>query len=277
MISSRLQPMRRFDRMILSIAARLVPGTDREEWLRGWQAELWDMHHRCSERGYRKQSVNVDLSIGIVRDAFWMRQQSWVEALRGSATLCLLSLFGLSSIAAGFALLLEGSWHLLSPDLVEQFRRSLCATPLVIFVALATSLRKHTELGSTGSALVKMKRHVFFTLKATQVILLAFLLSADVCEPLRQTLPHAGDLLQLLLFVSFTLLGLRWTFSDQEQRCKQCLQSLQSPERVGRPSYNLLEWNGTELNCRRGHGLLSVPEMESSWCRASQWRVSKLE
>jgi hypothetical protein len=45
------------------------------------------------------------------------------------------------------------------------------------------------------------------------------------------------------------------------------------PARVGRPSRNLLEWNGTELNCKQGHGLLSVPEMETSWCQSSRWVV----
>jgi hypothetical protein len=44
-----------------------------------------------------------------------------------------------------------------------------------------------------------------------------------------------------------------------------------TPAGVGRPSHNLLEWNGTELTCRHGHGLLSVPEMETSWCRSSHW------
>jgi hypothetical protein len=40
---------------------------------------------------------------------------------------------------------------------------------------------------------------------------------------------------------------------------------------VGRPSHNLLEWNGTELLCPDGHGHLSVPEMETSWCQSSRW------
>jgi hypothetical protein len=46
---------------------------------------------------------------------------------------------------------------------------------------------------------------------------------------------------------------------------------LTEPARVGRPSRNLLEWNGSEMNCRQGHGLLSVAEMETSWCEASRW------
>lgn len=80
-----------------------------------------------------------------------------------------------------------------------------------------------------------------------------------------------ADLLQLFAFVLFALIGLRWAIHDQEQRCKHCLRLLTTPARVGRPSHNLLEWNGTELSCKHGHGLLSIPEMETSWCRYSHW------
>ena len=45
---------------------------------------------------------------------------------------------------------------------------------------------------------------------------------------------------------------------------KHCLRPLAEPVRVGRPSLNFLEWNGTELLCTEGHGLLSIPEIESS-------------
>jgi hypothetical protein len=75
----------------------------------------------------------------------------------------------------------------------------------------------------------------------------------------------------MFAFFFFALLGLRWAIGDQEQRCKHCLRSLTTPARVGRPSHNLLEWNGTERSCKHGHGLLSIPEMETSWCRSSRW------
>ena len=84
---------------------------------------------------------------------------------------------------------------------------------------------------------------------------------------------HRGlsDVLQELTFVLLALVGLRWSFEDHEQRCKDCLRSLASPERVGRPSHNLLEWSGTKQICLLGHGALSSPEMISSWCERSRW------
>jgi hypothetical protein len=71
--------------------------------------------------------------------------------------------------------------------------------------------------------------------------------------------------------VLFALLAVRWSFHDQEQRCKRCLCSLATPARVGRPSHNLLEWTGTQQACRHGHGVFTVPEMLSSWRQHSQW------
>ena len=84
-------------------------------------------------------------------------------------------------------------------------------------------------------------------------------------------MPHAADLLQILFFVLFALFAVRWSFHDQEQRCKHCLCSLATPARVGRPSHNLLEWTGTEQTCKWGHGRLSVPEIETSWHQYSRW------
>jgi hypothetical protein len=116
-----------------------------------------------------------------------------------------------------------------------------------------------------------MQRQIFFLLKTLQVLLLSFLVSVDLCVPLHGSSPVTADLLQMFAFVFFALIGLRWVISDQEQRCKQCLRSLTTPARVGRPSHNLLEWNGTERSCKHGHGLLSIPEMETSWCQSSRW------
>ena len=78
-------------------------------------------------------------------------------------------------------------------------------------------------------------------------LLLSFLLSVNLCLPLHAFLPATADLLQILFFVIFALIALRWVFADQEQRCQRCLRALASPARVGRPTYNLLEWNGTCL------------------------------
>lgn len=67
------------------------------------------------------------------------------------------------------------------------------------------------------------------------------------------------------------LLGFRWILQDQRRRCPQCLRRLSNPARVGQPSCNFLAWNGTELFCARGHGLLHIPEMPTSWFSTQRW------
>ena len=272
MMDERMLP--RFDRALLSGIEKMVPAADRDEWSRAWQAELWHVHHRRGDRRLRRASATRDLATGILRDALWLRTESWRRALRGTATLCLASLLGMSLLSILFALLLGGGWRRLGPYMTGDLMRTLCAAPLVVFVAFATASRRHTEPASTGRAVYRFKRLGFFVVKIAQVLLLAFLLSADLFLPLYETMSSTAEICQLFLFVAFALMGLRWAFRDQEERCKQCLQMLATPARVGRPSHNLLEWNGTEMSCRRGHGRLSVPEIETSWCRSSQWKTS---
>jgi len=258
-----------FDRNLLRAVERIVPAEERAEWSRTWQAELWHMHHRTRKRtGF---GITADLSIGLVCDAMWLRTDSWGRALSGTPALCLASLAGWCALSTLMGLALNGSWRAFAMYARGPFERSAFAALLVVFVSFATSSRGHTEQGSTSKGRFGVKRQAFFSAKAALVLLLAFLLSADASRPLREAFPSWAFALQLLLFVPFALVGLRWAFGDQERRCKQCLRSLAMPARVGRPSHNLLEWNGTKLVCKQGHGQLSVPEMETSWCDSSQW------
>jgi hypothetical protein len=264
-------PLPAFERNLLGMVGNLVPPHEREEWSRTWQAELWYMHQRSRHRHVSPFAGILDLSIGLTRDALWLRTERWRIRSSDTATLCLASLLGLSLLSILVALALAGSWHSLHLYLHDQFTRSLIAAPHVLFVLLATAPRHHSGQRSITRWYFWIKRQFFFALKTLQVLLLAFLLSADLCVSYHAFIPLTADLLQLFAFVFFALIGLRWAIGDQEQRCKQCLRSLTTPARVGRPSHNLLEWNGTELSCKHGHGLLSIPEIETSWCQSSRW------
>ncbi len=264
-------PLPYFDRKLLSTVERIVPATDREEWSRAWQAELWYVHHRRRHRGRHRFGIMTDLAVGLTRDALWLRTEGWKTTLSGTAALCLGSL-GLFSVACTLiALAFSGGWQTLGIYLREPLARCLLAAPLIVFVGFSTASRRHVEQSSRGRGVFRCKRLLFFAMKTAQVFSLAFLLSMVVCFPLHPLLPHTADLFQMFAYVLFAVIGMRWALQDQEQRCKQCLQCLAQPARVGRPSHNLLEWNGTELSCKQGHGLLSVPEMETSWCQSSHW------
>ena len=257
-----------FDRTVLRVIETVVPRPERAEWIRNWQAELWHMHHRRRNQGNIPTiAATTDLSIGLTRDALWLRTDSWRRTYSGSAILCQASLFGISLLSVLMALLLKISWHALA----AEYYRSLVAAPLVLFVTFATAPRRHIEPEAAGRMLVRMRRRLFFAGKTEHILFFSFLLSADAFEPLHASLPNVADVMQVFAFVLFALIGMRWAFRDQDERCKHCLHTLATPERVGRPSHNLLEWNGSELTCKHGHGRLSVPEMETSWCQSSHW------
>jgi hypothetical protein len=262
-------PLPFFDRNLLRAVEKIVPAGEREEWARTWRAELWHMHHRV-RRG-KDFGITLDLAIGVFCDAVWLRTDCWGRKLSGTPALCLATLIGQCVLATLIGLALSGSWRGFAMYARGPFERSALAGVLVVFVSFATAARWHVEQGSSSRGIFGLKRHVFFAAKSALVLLLAFLLSADFWRPLFGYFPTWAYALQLLLFVPLALIGLRWAFGDQERRCKQCLRSLATPARVGRPSHNLLEWNGTELVCKQGHGLLNVPEMETSWCDSSEW------
>jgi hypothetical protein len=213
----------------------------------------------------------ADFSIGLTRDALWLRTESWRRIFTGTAALCIASLLGLILAASVIVLAPHAGWRSLGASLGQQVHRALLSAPLIVFVAFASASSRHIERGPQSRGRFWIKQQAFFSAKAVQVLVLAFVLSVDICQPLHQAFPDTTDFFQIFWFVVFSLMGLRWAIQDQEQRCKHCLQSLATPARVGRPSHNLLEWNGTELSCKRGHGLLSVPEMETSWCQSSRW------
>jgi hypothetical protein len=251
--------------------AHLVPARERADWSRSWQAELWHLHHR--HRARPSVAARVDISLGLFNDALWLRAESYRSALSGTAILCLAALFSLCIVALFAAITLTGSRTYLIAYLLEYLFRTACAAPLVIFVMFATAPRRHMQQRAPNHGLYWLKRQIFLLAKTALLLLLTFLLSTDLSLPLHATGPNYADFLQLFSFVILSLLGLRWCLADQETRCKQCLHALTHPARVGRPSRNLLEWNGTELLCKHGHGLLSIPEMETSWCQSSQWII----
>ncbi|MGA7522683.1 MAG: hypothetical protein WBW84_09375 [Acidobacteriaceae bacterium] len=83
--------------------------------------------------------------------------------------------------------------------------------------------------------------------------------------------PNTAFLIQFLTGVPTLLFAFRWVLHDQRRRCPECLRLLSNPARVGQASCNFLNWNGTELVCVRGHGLLHIPELPTSWFSTQRW------
>jgi hypothetical protein len=83
--------------------------------------------------------------------------------------------------------------------------------------------------------------------------------------------PNTAFLIQFVTGVPTLLFAFRWILHDQRRRCPECLRLLSNPARVGQASCNFLNWNGTELLCVRGHGLLHIPELPTSWFSTQRW------
>ncbi len=245
---------------LLKYGQRLVPENERAEWLRSWQGELW----------YERSRSRRDLSMGLVRDALWLRADHWRQVLSGTAGLCLVLLSLLVAVAALPTVLFAHDTEDFLGFSVRMLPRFTVASSLTLFVSYATSFAK---IAMPDSKLSRpwLRAWTFHVAKALLLLILSAFVSVDVCLPLEVKACFAALPVELLLFVMMALLGLRWNLLDGESRCRHCLRLLASPQRIGRPSWNFLEYNGIEFACRDGHGLLLVPELETSWCRSSSW------
>jgi hypothetical protein len=117
----------------------------------------------------------------------------------------------------------------------------------------------------------RLRRWCFLGGKIALLLPIVYFVSLDLAH-LRATLdPFSSEYIQLISSFSICLFGLRWALRDQRQRCPVCLGKLTHPARVGQPSRTFLAWNGTELICVSGHGLLHVPEMPTSWFSTQRW------
>lgn len=141
------------------------------------------------------------------------------------------------------------------------------ALPATTALPLGDYPRPRGRLPRTRHAL----RWLFFAAKFSLIVPTVYLASlAFVCAC---ALPGSVLATYLELAVSFPalLLAFRWILVDQRRRCPECLRRLSNPARVGQPSCNFLAWNGTELFCARGHGLLHIPELATSWFSTQRW------
>ena len=117
----------------------------------------------------------------------------------------------------------------------------------------------------------RLRRWTFLGGKIVLLLPIVYLVSLDLAY-MRTTLDTlSSEYIQLVSSFSICLFGLRWALRDQRQRCPVCLGKLTHPARVGQPSRNFLAWNGTELICGGGHGLLHVPEIPTSWFSTQRW------
>jgi hypothetical protein len=146
----------------------------------------------------------------------------------------------------------------------------------IILACLALPATTPLPLGEyrTGSRKLswstRLRRWSFLAAKISLLLPLVLFVSLDLAYA-RLCDQNTSDYIQLISAFCICLFGLRWALRDQRQRCPVCLGKLTHPARVGQPSHNFLAWNGTELICTGGHGLLHVPEIATSWYSTQRW------
>jgi hypothetical protein len=111
----------------------------------------------------------------------------------------------------------------------------------------------------------------FLIAKISAIIAIVYFASIELACLFVQPFSHLSGNVQAASAVVLCLLGTQWAFRDQQQRCPYCLRRMTDPVQVGQPSRTFLDWNGTELVCERGHTLLHIPEIPTSWFRAQRW------
>ncbi len=259
-------PLPSRDLTLLRVALRVVPDQDRSDWLRCWQAELWHRHH--PRTGPAQPAT--DLYPGLLRDALWLRQECWRRAVAGTAVLCLIALAMLAVIVLLPLFAYFDDLYAMSSFLVRELPRFAGEAVLTSIVSFAFASRATVHVEPHTHS-VRLRAYLFEAAKLILLQIVAYLLSLDSTQPFYLSHRFATEILQPQLFTLIALLALRWGLADQNNRCRHCLRSLREPLRVGRPSWNFLESNGTQLICPDGHGLLSVPEIETSWRNSSEW------
>ena len=117
----------------------------------------------------------------------------------------------------------------------------------------------------------RTRRWLFLWTKLVLFVPLVYFSSVDVAYGFYSAGSTTAQYMQLGLSFFGFLFGFRWILQDQRKRCPVCLRVLSHPARVGQASRNFLAWNGTELICAGGHGLLHIPELPTSWFSTQRW------
>jgi len=155
------------------------------------------------------------------------------------------------------------------PSLVFLF--ALLMASLALPATTALPLGEYPHRRDHLPAIVNARRWAFLLAKFALMMITIWLFSADLAYGFYPSNPVSALYVQLAAAFPALLFGFRWILQDQRRRCPECLRRLSNPARVGQASCNFLSWNGTELFCARGHGLLHIPELPTSWFSTQRW------
>jgi hypothetical protein len=151
------------------------------------------------------------------------------------------------------------------------FLFTLIVAVITLPATTALPLGEYPRLSGRLPGTVSGRRWLFLLSKVSLVVPLVCLSSVDVAYGIPSLSSTSTQYIQLGLSYFGFLFAFRWILEDQRKRCPVCLRVLSNPARVGEASRNFLAWNGTELICAGGHGLLHIPGLPTSWFSTQRW------
>ncbi len=156
----------------------------------------------------------------------------------------------------------------------QPFSLFLFALTLACLCLPATTALPLGEYPTNSNQLlwtIRTRRWIFLLIKLALIIPIVYFVSVDLAYFSSSMNPVSSQYIQLGTSLPALLFAFRWALRDQRKRCPVCLRLLSNPARVGHSSRNFLAWNGTELICVQGHGLLHVPDISTSWFSTQRW------
>ena len=147
----------------------------------------------------------------------------------------------------------------------------------IVLAVLLMLLTMHSSIGEYGEgahkpSLVRRSRFwAFLIIKIAFILATVYFASLDLGCSLMQPFSQSSGILQFASAFVLCFLALTWAFRDQQRRCPVCLRRLSHPVEVGQLSRTFLAWSGTELICERGHVLLHIPGIPTSWFDVQRW------
>jgi hypothetical protein len=154
-------------------------------------------------------------------------------------------------------------------------RWALSLVGMVLAILMWSMMRSSVGEFAKGAHKPSLARRcrfwVFLVAKIALLLAIVYFASVDTGCSLVQPLSQFSGIVQAATAFILCFFGLRWAFHDQQRRCPVCLRRLSHPVEVGQLSQTFLAWNGTELVCERGHVLLHIPGMPTSWFGAQRW------
>ncbi len=271
MAARRIFRSARFHRAILGSAALLVPGAEREEWFREWTSELWYLLGGNHRNAHFSDLYVVRFCLGSFKDALWMwrngSNRTGNEPIRlRSPIRCVSLLVAVASITSLVAL----REAMLQPPYTGRAfllgQLVLIAVALLILPSTTTfGLGEYPPTPHSPSWAARPRRWIFLLVKFALLVPIVFCGTLDFGLIIASTgvEPHA-------MLVGY-ILAFRWMLIDQRRRCPVCLEVLTGPVHIGQSSHTVLDWYGTELMCRKGHGLMHVPDTPTCSFSTQRW------